>query len=76
MAKKRKNKKKVEETLIVNEPKKVSFESWYFVRSKKIPSKHVKEIIVADFKARGLTSKETMDTFDNALTKYGVKLQY
>jgi hypothetical protein len=53
---------------------KITFDTWYFLRSKKIPSKHAKEIIIVDFKARGLKNEETLETFDNALDKYGVKL--
>lgn len=62
---------------VVPEPvpeKKFNFDVWYALREKQIPSKHMKEIILADFKGRGLTSKETLATFDAALRKYGVKL--
>lgn len=58
-----------------NKPeKKVSFDSWFHQRKDKIKSCHKKEILMADFKARGLSAKETADKFDKALELYGVKL--
>jgi len=56
------------------EPALVDFDTWYFMRSKDIPKMHIKEIIIVDFKARGLKEKETIEAFDSALRKYGVKL--
>jgi hypothetical protein len=55
-------------------PEKVEFEVWHQLRSKMIPGHHMKEILKADFKARGLGDKESMDEYDKALGKYGVKL--
>lgn len=52
--------------------RKVSFDSWHHQRAHKIPKMHVKEIILADFKARGLGLSETMEDYDNALKLYGV----
>ena len=40
----------------------------------KIPRQHHKEIILADFKGRGLSRCESAEDFDAALQKYGVKL--
>lgn len=57
------------------EEEKHEFESWYALRSKKIPAHHHKEILKADFKARGLTDSETLEAFDAALKKYGVILK-
>jgi len=57
-----------------DEPVKIAFETWYFMRSKSIPSRHAKEIIIVDFKARGLKEKETVEIFDEALRKYGIEL--
>jgi hypothetical protein len=54
--------------------KKVSFDSWYHQRKQKIAKCHMKEIIWADFKARGMKDKQTMEEFDKALKLYGVKL--
>ena len=57
-------------------PNKVSFETWWFMRSRGIPARHSKEIILVDFKARGLTMDETLADFDAALEKYGVSLKW
>ena len=53
---------------------KVDFDVWYVMRSPKIPRNHHKEIIKADFKGRGLSQCESLEDFDAALAKYGVKL--
>jgi hypothetical protein len=53
---------------------KVEFEEWYASRQAKIPAHHHKEVILADFKGRGLSMKETMQAFDEALKRYGIKL--
>ena len=52
----------------------VNYSSWYYLRSKQIPKVHLKEIILADFEARGLSLKESMETYDEALKKYGIDL--
>lgn len=52
----------------------ISFDTWWFLRSSKIPSNHMKEIITVDFKARGLSQEETVEAYDEALSKYGIKL--
>lgn len=57
-----------------NEPKRVDFDAWYAMRAARIPKHHHKEIIKADFKARGLQQQESVKDFDAALEKYGVKL--
>lgn len=54
--------------------KKVSFDSWYHQRCHKIPKQHRKEVIMADFKSRGLGKMATMEEFDKALKLYGIKL--
>lgn len=54
---------------------KVDFEAWWAVVQKKLPQHHHKEIVKADFKARGLSASESMSTFEGALEKYGVKLK-
>ena len=50
------------------------FDVWHVMRTKLIPSQHMKEIIKADFKGRGLQERETLATFDQALANYGIKL--
>lgn len=79
--KKKKEVKVIEEAKVVVEevkkevkPKLISFETWWFMRSKMIPSIHAKEIIIADFKSRGLKEFEVIEDFDAALTKYGIVL--
>lgn len=56
-------------------PMKVDFEVWWAMTSKMIPTQHYKEIVMADFRARGLGMKETTATYNEALKKYGVKLK-
>jgi len=58
----------------VKADKKVSFDSWYHQRSHLIPKQHMKEILMADFKSRGLGKQATMEEYDKALKLYGVKL--
>lgn len=58
----------------VSQEAKVSFDSWYHQRKDKIAKCHLKEILMADFKARGLSKDATMVEFDKALEMYGVKL--
>ena len=75
--KKRKEVKVIKETAIIIEeikPKLISFETWWFMRSSRIPRIHAKEIVAIDFKSRGLGKLETVEDFDAALVKYGVKL--
>lgn len=52
----------------------MSFNSWYHQRKGVIPKQHMKEIIWADFVARGVKDMSTMEEFDKALGLYGVKL--
>lgn len=53
----------------------VSFDSWYHQRKHMINSCHKKEIIWADFAARGLKKQAKMEEYDKALELYGVKLK-
>jgi hypothetical protein len=55
-------------------PAKLAFDAWWAMKEKKIPVQHRKEIIWADFRARGLSTKETMQSYNDALKRYGVKL--
>jgi len=54
---------------------KVDLDSWFFLRSKQIPGHHMKEIIEADFRGRGLSGFETIEDFDKGLESYGVKIK-
>jgi hypothetical protein len=54
---------------------KVDFEAWWAVVSKKMPSQHRKEIVMADFTSRGLSKKESTGVYNKALEQYGVKLK-
>lgn len=68
--------KKREESAPAIEPEaEVAFDSWFHQRKPMIPKVHVKEVIMADFKARGLGDKATMAAYDKALAAYGVKLK-
>ena len=68
--------KKREESAPVTEPEiELAFDSWFHQRKPMIPKIHAKEIIQAEFKARGLGEKATMAAFDAALVLYGVKLK-
>lgn len=53
----------------------IDFDGWWAMRATRIPSQHHKEVVKADFRGRGLSTKETMEDYDIALSKYGVKLQ-
>lgn len=61
---------------VVEVPKEplVEFDAWYASRASRIPSQHHKEILWADFKARGLKKMALMNEYDEALKKYGVQL--
>ncbi|CAB4125736.1 hypothetical protein UFOVP53_213 [uncultured Caudovirales phage] len=52
----------------------VSFDSWFHQRKDKIARCHHKEIIAADFKARGVKDEASVEDFDKALELYGIKL--
>jgi len=56
-------------------PPKLDFDAWWAMKEKKIPKQHLKEIVLADFQARKLSLKETMQSYDEALMKYGIKLK-
>ena len=85
MARKKKNlkdeikemeaKKREESLKEVKTEKEVSFDSWYAQRKDKIKSCHKKEILRADFTARGYGKTAKIEDFDKALELYGVKLK-
>lgn len=49
------------------------FDVWWVLRQAKIPAHHMKEVIKADMRARGVSDKETLECFDKALKDYGIK---
>lgn len=53
----------------------ISFDIWWmgFIRKVKIRPSY-KEVIVADFKARGLSMKEKEEDFNKAIESFGFKL--
>lgn len=55
--------------------KEISFDEWYMIRSSFIPKIHMKEILQADFKSRGLGNEASLARWDAALEKYGIKLK-
>ncbi len=57
------------------QPVKIDFDAWWAMNEKKIPPQHLKEIVKADFRARGLSLKEPMQAYNEALGKYGLKLK-
>jgi len=65
---------RVEQMVAVDEKPKVDFDGWFAMRGPKIPKHHHKEILRADFSARGLGQSESLEDFDSALNQYGVKL--
>ena len=55
-----------------SEPQKVPFSAWWVLASAKANFKpYLKDIILVDFKARGLTEEETLEDYYAALTKFG-----
>lgn len=59
---------------LVQAVEKLDFDAWFAMRHERIPKHHRKEILLADFGARGLSQQETSEDFDAALKQYGVKL--
>ena len=54
------------------ESDKISYDQWWMVANKKKSLRpHLKEVILADFKGRGLSAKETQDKYDEALRLFG-----
>jgi hypothetical protein len=59
---------------VEEQAEKFDFDTWFSMRESKLARQHRKEIIKADFTARGLKQCESLADFDAALVKYGVKL--
>ncbi len=87
MAKNKKDKKEVDlaaeikkmeqakrKPALIKQDKVVGFDSWYHQRKSGIPKQHRKEILWADFSARGVEKHSTVKEFDRALKLYGVEL--
>ena len=71
----RKREEAQSEAQVAPRPMKVDFDAWWAMNEKKIPEQHRKEIVLADFRARGLSLKETMQSYNEGLRRYGVKLK-
>ncbi len=64
-----------EEAKAANPPpvaEKIFFDQWWANVSSRIPATHHKEVIFADFKARGLTLRESTADYEIALKMYGL----
>ena len=56
------------------EDSKISFDQWWIIINGKVSMRsHLKEILLADFKARGLSKREDEAAYDNALKLFGIK---
>lgn len=52
---------------------KISFDQWWMLLNGKMKLRpHMKEVIWADMKARGLTKMESAEAFDKALKLFGI----
>ena len=67
--------KKREDIQPVANAMRVDFDAWWAINENKIPVQHRKEIVLADFRARGLSLKETLQSYNEGLKRYGVKLK-
>lgn len=68
----KKSKKKEQSKPAQVQPQEVPFDVWWALTAPKGNFKpYLKEIMVADFKSRGLSKCETMDTFNEALRLFG-----
>ena len=61
-------------TIVEKKEEKVSFDIWWITSNKQLKLQpHLKEIIWADFKARGACSEETQERYDEMLALFGYK---
>lgn len=76
MGKKNRRRERAPDSAIEMAPEvpKMDFDTWFAVRQSLIPAHHRKEILRADFYARGLDDEDTQDAFDAALKMYGVNI--
>jgi len=62
------------EPIVSSEPEALSFEDWWLLREVLINKPgHYKEILKADFNARGLSKKEPLERWDWAGKQFGLK---
>lgn len=67
--------KNAEVKVVTAEPdNKITFEQWWMLINKKVKMHAwMKEIVLADFKARKLTTSEPEDKYNEALRLFGIK---
>jgi hypothetical protein len=54
---------------------KISYNQWWILVNKKKPMRaHMKEVLKADFKGRGVGDKETQEAYDDALRAFGISI--
>ena len=59
---------------VVDTTEKVDFDHWWAVRKDQLNQPlHMKEIVAADMRGRGLSKKESLDTWDKAARIFGIK---
>ena len=60
---------------VIEADKKISFDQWWMIVNKRVSLPYwQKEVILADFKGRGLSKLESEKSFDDALKMFGIKL--
>lgn len=71
----KKREEQAQNTTITSQEQTISFDQWWMGASRKLKLKyHMKEIIWADFKARGLKRNEKRERFDEACGLFGYKI--
>ena len=75
MAEKKRRQKKAKPRERKTPSERLSFEQYWMLLTRRKPELKawLKEIIWADFKARGLSDSELLSTYDDALEKFGIK---
>jgi hypothetical protein len=60
---------------VSQEPQKVSFDQWWISINSRVSLKpYMKEILLADFKARGVSKSETLEKYDETLRTFGISV--
>lgn len=63
----------VEASISNPDPEGLSFEQWWMITNNVKPMRaHMKEILQAEFKSRGLKSHASKEQFDEALKRFGL----
>ena len=70
-----KERKKLKAQAAMPKDTSVDFDSWYAMRRPQIGKQHHKEVLQVYMKSIGLSNKETVERYDEALGIYGVKLK-